>query len=83
LDKPISLKSARTLQITYNLPISRTSKFWQGLKEGKIYEALWKGVEQLAGILEQALPMPEEKPPEKKPVIEIIFNFCAFTFLLL
>jgi uncharacterized OB-fold protein len=37
MDKPLALKSARTLQITYNLPISRTSKFWQGLKEGKIY----------------------------------------------
>ena len=37
MDKPLALKSARTLQITYNLPISRTFKFWQGLKEGKIY----------------------------------------------
>jgi len=37
VDKPLSLKSARTLHITYNLPISRTSKFWEGLKEGKIY----------------------------------------------
>jgi len=37
VDKPLTLKSARTLHITYNLPISRTSKFWQGLKEGKIY----------------------------------------------
>ena len=37
MDKPLALKSARTLQITYNLPISKTSKFWQGLKEGKIY----------------------------------------------
>ena len=37
VDKPLTLKSARTLHITYNLPISRASKFWQGLKEGKIY----------------------------------------------
>ena len=37
MDKQLTLKSARTLHITYNLPISRTSKFWQGLKEGKIY----------------------------------------------
>ncbi len=37
MDKPLTLKSARTLHITYNLPISRTSKFWQGLKGGKIY----------------------------------------------
>jgi uncharacterized OB-fold protein len=33
----LTLKSNRTLHIRYNLPISRTSKFWEGLKEGKIY----------------------------------------------
>ncbi|MCJ7614481.1 Zn-ribbon domain-containing OB-fold protein [Candidatus Bathyarchaeota archaeon] len=37
MNKPLSLKSARTLKITYNLPISRTSKFWEGLEEGKVY----------------------------------------------
>ena len=37
VDKPLSLKSARTLRITYNLPISKTSKFWKGLEEGKVY----------------------------------------------
>jgi len=37
VDKPLTLKSARSLHLTYNLPISRTSKFWKGLKEGKIY----------------------------------------------
>jgi uncharacterized OB-fold protein len=37
VDKPSTLKSARTLHITYRLPISRTSKFWKGLEEGKIY----------------------------------------------
>lgn len=37
MDKPLSLKSNRTLHITYNLPINRTSKFWGGLKEGKVY----------------------------------------------
>ena len=37
MHEPLTLKSARTLHITYNLPISRTSKFWQGLEEGKIY----------------------------------------------
>ncbi len=37
MDKSLSLKSTRTLRITYNLPISRTSKFWEGLKEGKVY----------------------------------------------
>ena len=31
------MKSARTLQITYNLPTSKTSKFWEGLKKGKVY----------------------------------------------
>ena len=42
MDNPLSLKSARTLQITYNLPISRTSKFWEGLKEGKVYATTCK-----------------------------------------
>ena len=37
MDKPPTIKSARTLHITYCLPISRTSRFWKGLKEGKIY----------------------------------------------
>ena len=37
MDKPLTLKSARTLELKYNLPISRTSRFWEGLKEGKIY----------------------------------------------
>ena len=37
VDKPLTLKSARTLHLTYNLPISRTSNFWKGLEEGKVY----------------------------------------------
>lgn len=37
MDKPPTLRSNRTLHITHNLPISRTSKFWECLKEGKIY----------------------------------------------
>lgn len=37
LNEYLTLQSARTLQITYNLPISRISKFWQGLMEGKFY----------------------------------------------
>jgi uncharacterized OB-fold protein len=37
MDKPLTLKSNRTLHITYNLPISKTSKFWEGLKEGKVF----------------------------------------------
>jgi uncharacterized OB-fold protein len=37
MDKPLFLKSTRTLRITYNLPISRTLKFWKGLEEGKVH----------------------------------------------
>lgn len=37
MDKPLTLKSNRTLQIIYNLPVTKTSKFWKGLKKGKIY----------------------------------------------
>ena len=36
MEKPLSLKSNRTLRITYNLPISKTAKFWEELKEGRI-----------------------------------------------
>lgn len=28
---------SRPLNITYKIPISKTLKFWEGLKEGKIY----------------------------------------------
>ncbi len=31
-----TLKS-RPLNITYNIPINKTLKFWEGLKEGKVY----------------------------------------------
>lgn len=37
MDKTLSLKSNRSLTITYNLPISKTSKFWEELKQGKVY----------------------------------------------
>jgi uncharacterized OB-fold protein len=47
MDKPLALKSNRTLQITYNLPISRTSKFWEGLKSGKIYATKCNKCERL------------------------------------
>ncbi len=47
MDKPAVLKSARTLQITYNLPISRTSKFWEGLKKGKVYATTCQKCEKL------------------------------------
>jgi uncharacterized OB-fold protein len=47
MDKPLLLRSARTLKITYNLPISRTSKFWKGLEEGKVYATQCKKCEKL------------------------------------
>ncbi|HDN02028.1 MAG TPA: Zn-ribbon domain-containing OB-fold protein [Candidatus Bathyarchaeota archaeon] len=28
---------SRPLNITYNIPINKTLKFWEGLKEGKVY----------------------------------------------
>lgn len=37
MDKPTCLKSARTLKITYNLPISKTAQFWKELQQGKVY----------------------------------------------
>ncbi|MBT8171336.1 Zn-ribbon domain-containing OB-fold protein [Candidatus Bathyarchaeota archaeon] len=37
MNKPLSLESKRILKIKYNLPISRTSKFWKELKNGSIY----------------------------------------------
>jgi uncharacterized OB-fold protein len=37
MDKTLILKSNRTLHIVYNLPISKTSTFWNGLKEGKVF----------------------------------------------
>jgi len=37
MDKPLTLKSARSLTLRYKLPISRTRKFWEKLKEGKVY----------------------------------------------
>jgi len=33
---PITLKS-RPLTLTYDIPIGKTQKFWDGIKEGKIY----------------------------------------------
>ena len=47
MDKPLLLKSARTLRITYNLPISRIAKFWKGLEEGKIYATKCKKCDRL------------------------------------
>jgi len=28
---------SRKLTVTHNIPISKTEKFWRGLKEGKVY----------------------------------------------
>lgn len=47
MDKPLALKSSRTLRITYTLPISKTSKFWKGLEEGKIYATKCRKCEKL------------------------------------
>ncbi len=33
---------SRKLEITYNIPISKTLRFWEGLKEGKIYASKCK-----------------------------------------
>lgn len=37
MDIPLTIKSARTLRITYNLPINRTSRFWKNLRKGQVY----------------------------------------------
>ena len=36
------LKSNRPLTINYNLPISKTSKFWDELRKGKIFATTCK-----------------------------------------
>jgi len=38
---------SRKLEITYNIPISKTLKFWEGLKEGKIYTTRCKNCGKL------------------------------------
>jgi uncharacterized OB-fold protein len=35
MKKQVSIRSSRTLKITYNLPISRTQKFWREMGKGK------------------------------------------------
>ncbi|MCW4021987.1 MAG: Zn-ribbon domain-containing OB-fold protein [Candidatus Bathyarchaeota archaeon] len=42
-----SLKSNRPLTITYNLPISKTTKFWKELKEGKVFATKCKNCGKL------------------------------------
>jgi len=38
---------SRKLEIIYNIPISKTLKFWEGLKEGKIYTTRCKNCGKL------------------------------------
>ena len=38
---------SRKLEIIYNIPISKTLKFWEGLKEGKIYTTRCKSCGKL------------------------------------
>ena len=40
------------------------------LKEGKIAEALWEGIEQLASVIERVVAPPAEEPPKKEPAFE-------------
>lgn len=47
MTKPSTLKSLRTLKIKYNLPISKTLKFWKGLEKGKIYTTKCKKCKKL------------------------------------
>jgi len=42
MSKTPTLKSNRTLHLTYNIPISKTSKFWNSLCEGKIFATICK-----------------------------------------
>ncbi len=36
-EQPRSLKSARTLCLRYDIPTSKTARFWEELEKGKIY----------------------------------------------
>ena len=42
MSKTPTLKSNRTLHLTYNIPISKTSRFWNSLSEGKILATICK-----------------------------------------
>lgn len=35
-EAPPSLKSRRTLKLTYEIPVAKTARFWQALKEGQL-----------------------------------------------
>lgn len=47
MSKEPSLKSNRPLTITYTLPISKTSKFWDELKNGKVFATRCKNCGKL------------------------------------
>ena len=47
MSKAPYLKSNRPLTITYNLPISKTSKFWEELKQGNVYATACKNCGKL------------------------------------
>ena len=47
MSKSPSLKSNRPLTITYNLPISKTEKFWEELKNGKVFATACKNCGKL------------------------------------
>ncbi len=47
MSKTESLKSNRPLTITYNLPISKTLKFWKELKKGKVFASTCKKCDKL------------------------------------
>ncbi len=37
---PPSIKSARPITLVHELPISKTAKFWEGLKQGKLFTTI-------------------------------------------
>jgi uncharacterized OB-fold protein len=42
VNKTPTLKSNRTLHLNYNIPISKTSKFWNSLRKGKVFATICK-----------------------------------------
>jgi uncharacterized OB-fold protein len=46
--EPPTLHSRRTLNLTFNLPITKTHEFWDGLKEGKFFTTRCKDCGQLS-----------------------------------
>lgn len=46
--EPPTLHSRRTLDLRYNIPISKTSKFWESLREGKFVTTMCKDCGELS-----------------------------------